>query len=94
MQKAINGKAQLGAGGAVEPVLAEMRKYGVMRGIRDSCYEAICKDGKIIPEAMGHSAHWAAPPPQGLGLEGVTATTMYDHPKFREGFHAPRQIRP
>jgi hypothetical protein len=66
--------AVVGAGGAIEPVLAEMCKYGVMRGIRDACYEAICKDGKIIPEPMGHSAQWAAPPPQSLGLEGVTAT--------------------
>ena len=70
--KGINGHASLAAGAAaVEPLLKAMCEHGIMRGIRDSCYTGVDRDGVIIPELMDHVASWSAPPAHGgLGLEG------------------------
>jgi hypothetical protein len=79
--QAINANAFLTVGKTIEPVLAQMCKHSIMRGIRDS--PAACEYPEIY--SPGHT--WPNPyEAGGRNLVGVSHLKAFDHPQFREGF--------
>jgi hypothetical protein len=78
--RAINANAFLTAGAAIEPVLAQMCAFPIMRGVRDSA--AACE----FPEIFSPGHEWGNPYDMGgRNLLGLNYLQAFDHPQFREG---------
>jgi predicted TIM-barrel fold metal-dependent hydrolase len=79
--QAINASAFLTVGETIEPVLAQMCKHSIMRGIRDSA--AACEYPEIFSPGHEWANSFAA---GGRNMAGVSYLKAFDHPQFREGF--------